>query len=116
MQKRRSTDLPLCPACHARHMPASNGAGRLIWCDGRPVWTDGQEAAREAAFRLAHLALARESAGKLGLLEPSGLVAQARNNMEQAKARERIRKEKRTQRIDAPPIDNIDQGRIPEGI
>lgn len=43
------------------------------------------------------------------------LVDRARHNLEQAKARKRIRKEK-TQRADAPPIDSIDQARIPDGI
>ena len=99
MHDRRSTDLPLCPACLARHMPASNGAGQRIWCDGRPA-----ENRLDQEMRIAHERMGSHA-----------LVDRARHNLEQAKARKRIRKEK-TQRADAPPIDSIDQARIPDGI
>jgi len=30
-------NLPACPACGSRHVPATLGSGARVWCDGSPA-------------------------------------------------------------------------------
>jgi len=32
-----NTNAPICPACGARHYPATLGSGARVWCDGSPA-------------------------------------------------------------------------------
>lgn len=34
MRDIQPTRAPRCPGCGAHHYPATNGAGRRVWCDG----------------------------------------------------------------------------------
>lgn len=107
----RSSTAPVCPVCHGRHLPATNGAGYRVHCDGSRVDTDGEHAARGAALRLAALAHERMKADMHSKAAHKGAATRRRN-----RARLLLQAE-HAARADDPPIDpTIDCHDIPEGI
>lgn len=108
----RSSHVPACPVCHGRHHTATNGAGRRVHCDGSHAETDGEQAAREAAERLHRLTAERRTAER-DAERKEERATKRREQRARTKRRDAIRAE-RTARADAPAIDAIDIGRLPD--
>lgn len=102
--------LPKCPVCGSPHRQATNGLGRLVWCDGSPA-----ETKREQTKRTKQAAQHKRELAAQATQHVEDRLARARAIRAQRKRHTRAKlhaQAQHAQRTDASPLDTIDRARF----
>jgi hypothetical protein len=113
----RGDSCPVCPVCHGRHYPATNGAGRRVHCDGSPAETKAEQREREARTAACEAAQAQAEREERHAARAEA-ARKAADTRQRNAAQRRLRAEhaaRAFERADAAPLDPaIDAARIPD--